>query len=153
MKKLVIVLFLFVFAAVSFAGPVKFKIEDYKDPVKAAKKLVKTDMKKIKKFGLKKVLILECYGQYVTSREITAGVAAQRSAARAAANAGQMFYSVKTKVDSIELDKDFYTNTSNRVFHAVKDMFEANGIEVVTITKDGIKTVINQDLNVRLVEQ
>lgn len=134
MKRIISVLFCVLALSLNvFAGPKKFDPEAAKNIDKFAKSVLKTNLKKIKKLGIKKLAILECYGEYVTSKEVTASAAEQRSAARSAASRGQMFYTVRTKTSTIELDKDFYTNTSTRVYEAVKEAFEENGIEIVPI--------------------
>ncbi|MFZ5563723.1 MAG: hypothetical protein ACOZBW_06685 [Thermodesulfobacteriota bacterium] len=132
MKKRFIVLMVLLLAAVPLAaGPAKFSAEQAGDPAVFVKKNLSLDAKKLKKLGVKKLVILECYGEYVTSKEVTDSVASQRSAMRTAASQGRMFYNVKTQVDTLELDKDYYTNTSNRVYQAIKEAFEANGIEII----------------------
>ena len=120
------------FVSPGFAGPAKFKLEDANDITKFAKSTLDLKLKKLKSLGIKKLVIMECYGEYVTSKEVTDSVASQRAAASSAASQGRMFYTVKTKTDSLELDKDFYTNTSNRVYTAVKEVFEENGIEIIS---------------------
>lgn len=104
-----------------FAGGAKFTAADAADISKFAKKNLSIDVKKMKKLGVKKLVILECYGEYVTSKEVTNSASSQR-------------YSgwVSTKTDTLEFDKDYYTVTSNLVYAAVKEAFEANGIEIVS---------------------
>jgi len=133
MKKLLMMfLILFVAAAPAVAGPTRFSAEDAADVEAFAKQALTIKADKLGKLGVKKLVILECYGQYVTSKEVTDSVASQRSAMRTAASQGRMFYNVRTKVDTLEIDKDFYTNTSNRLYQAVKEAFEGNGIEIVS---------------------
>lgn len=124
MKKLIGIAGLMFISASLFAGNVKFTGEDYQDIEKAAKDLIDANMKALKKEGIKKLAILECCGTYVTSKEVTNSVADQRS--------NNFVFNVRTKTTTLEMDKDFYTNTSNRVYDAVKEAFEANGIAIST---------------------
>ncbi|OGS18579.1 MAG: hypothetical protein A3J83_05485 [Elusimicrobia bacterium RIFOXYA2_FULL_40_6] len=122
MKKIVASLaVLFMLTAPVFAGAVKFNADEAKDPVKFAKSKLVAKAKKLKKDGVKKLVILECFGEYVTSKEVTNSATSQRYSGR-----------WKTDTTTIEFDKDFYTNTSNRVYMAVKEVFEANGIEIIS---------------------
>lgn len=147
MKKLLVTLMiLFIAATPAVAGPAKFSADDAADIEAFAKQILTIKADKLSKLGVKKLVILECYGQYVTSKEVTDSVASQRSAMRTAASQGRMFYNVRTRVDTLELDKDFYTNTSNRLYQAVKEAFEANGIEIIS-TAEVQQNQAYQDFN------
>ncbi|MDD5022261.1 MAG: hypothetical protein PHR82_09075 [Endomicrobiaceae bacterium] len=105
-----------------FAGStVKFTSTEGVDPVAFAKKNLNINAKKLKKLGIKKLVILECYGDYVTSKEVTNSANSQRYTGW-----------IRTNTDTLEFDKDYYTVTSNLVYEAVKEAFEENGIEIVS---------------------
>ena len=114
MKKLVIVLAALVtLAAVSLAGGAKFKAEEFQDPATVANKNLDLSLKKLKKLNIKKVAILECYGEFVVSKEVT----------------DNQLGTIKSS--SIDIDKDYYTNTANRVYDGLVALLEKNGIAVV----------------------
>ncbi|MBU0996026.1 MAG: hypothetical protein KJ737_26320 [Proteobacteria bacterium] len=122
MKKLLVILFVFAFSVSStFAGAYVFKQEDASDLKKFTKKTLDLNLKKLKKLGIKKLVIMECYGEYVTSKEVTSSANSQRYTGR-----------ITTNTNTLNLGKDFYTDTSNLVYQAVKEAFEKNGIEVVS---------------------
>jgi hypothetical protein len=105
-----------------FAGDMKFDPEKAKNAESFAKKILNTKLKKINKLGIKKLVILECFGEYVTSTETTNSASSQR------------YSGWKTSSKStIEFDNDYYSFITNRVYAAVKEAFENNGIEIVTI--------------------
>ncbi len=102
-------------------GTVKFTSTETVDPSVFAKDNLNINAKKLKKLGIKKLVILECYGEYVTSKEITNSANDQRYTGW-----------IRTNTDTLEFDKDYYTVTSNMVYEAVKEAFEENGIEIVS---------------------
>ncbi|MDD5756895.1 MAG: hypothetical protein PHR23_06410 [bacterium] len=116
-----IVLLLLITQPLFAGGTSKFTAADTADISKFVKKNLSIDVKKMKKLGVKKLVILECYGEYVTSKEVTNSASSQRYTGW-----------VNTKTDTLEFDKDYYTVTSNLVYAAVKEAFEANGIEIVS---------------------
>lgn len=97
-----------------FAGGVKYKPEAFSDPANVAKKNLVLSLKKLKKLNIKKLVILECYGEFVVSREVT----------------NHQLGSIKSS--SIDINKDYYTNTANRVYDDLVAIFEKNGITIVT---------------------
>jgi len=111
---------IFLLSAPLFAGPAEFKPDDTADIGKFAKKTLELKLKKLKKLGIKKLVIMECYGEYVTSKEVTSSASSQRYTGR-----------ITTKTDKLEFSKDYYTNTSDLVYEEVKAAFEANGIAIV----------------------
>jgi hypothetical protein len=110
-----------IFSTPLFAGAKEFKPADTENITKFANKTLDLKLKKLKKLGVKKLVIMECFGEYVTSREVTNSASSQRYTGR-----------LRTKTDTLEFDKDYYTNTSNLVFEEVKAAFEANGIEIIS---------------------
>ncbi len=102
-------------------GAAKFTSTETSDPADFAKDYLDISAKKLKKLGIKKLVILECYGEYVTSKEITNSANSQRYTGW-----------IRTNTDTLEFDKDYYTVTSNMVYEAVKEAFEENGIEIVS---------------------
>jgi hypothetical protein len=80
-------------------GTVKFTSAEPVDPVVFAKDNLNINAKKL---GIKKLVILECYGEYVTSKEITNSANDQRYTGW-----------IRTNTDTLEFGKDYYTVTSN----------------------------------------
>ena len=97
-----------------FAGGVKYKPEAFSDPANVAKKNLALSLKKLKKLNIKKLVILECYGEFVVSKEVT--------------NSQLGLISTRT----MDINKDYYTNTTNKVYDDIVALFEKNGITIVT---------------------
>jgi len=115
MKKLVIIsAALVALASACFAGGVKYKADEFQDPAKVAKKNLELSLKKLKKLNIKKLVILECYGEFVVSKEVT----------------NHQLGLIRSS--SIDINKDYYTNTANRVYDDLVALFERNGIAIVT---------------------
>ena len=98
----------------AFAGGVKYKPEAFADPANVAKKNLALSLKKLKKLNIKKLVILECYGEFVVSKEVT----------------NHQLGLIKSS--RIDINKDYYTNTTNRVYDDLVAMFEKNGIAIVS---------------------
>ncbi|MFH2138378.1 MAG: hypothetical protein ABII88_07690 [Candidatus Omnitrophota bacterium] len=120
-----------------YAGPLKYDEAKFSDTEKIARKIAKANVKILKSKNIKKLVILECYGEFVTSKEVSAGAFASRAAARSAANQGRQFYTTTTKTSTLDLDKDYYTNTVNRVYDIVTEIFKDNGIEIISTEEVG----------------
>ena len=105
-----------------FVGDMKFDAIKTQNSEKFAKQILDVKLKKLNKLGIKKLVILKCVGEYVTSTEITSSASSQRSSGWKT-----------TKTSTIEFDNDDYSFTTNRVYEIVKEAFENNGIEIVTI--------------------
>lgn len=122
MKKIIISLAVICFFSAFFSGNVKYDAEKFKDTAKMSQKLLKTSLKILKKQKIKKLAILECYGEFMQSKEVSASAFEQRHSS----------YTMKS-TSTIKLDKDYYTNTTNAVFDIVRATFESNGIKIVPI--------------------
>lgn len=110
-----------------FAGDkkVEYKPEELKDPAKVAKDYVAYgNLKLLKKLNVKKLVILECTGEFVTSKEVTDGAMGGRTD-----YFGNSYKTTRTS--SLKFSKDFYTNTVDAVYETIVDLFEKHGIEVV----------------------
>ncbi|OGS23165.1 MAG: hypothetical protein A2252_02830 [Elusimicrobia bacterium RIFOXYA2_FULL_39_19] len=103
---------------------VEYKPEELKDAAVVAKKYVKANLKLLKKLNIKKLVILECTGEFVTSKEVTDG--AFRGRADYFGNVTQ-----RTRTTTLKFDKDYYTNITDAVYESVVDLFEQNGIEII----------------------
>ncbi|OGS23632.1 MAG: hypothetical protein A2297_08360 [Elusimicrobia bacterium RIFOXYB2_FULL_48_7] len=100
-----------------------YKPEDLKDPAVVADDYVNTgNLKLLKKLKVKKLVILECVGEFVTSKEVTGSASSPD------------FYGntyTTTRTSTLKFDKDFYTNTSDAVYETIVALFEKHGIEIV----------------------
>jgi hypothetical protein len=113
-RALVLIAFAAMLALPAAAGGTKYKPEEFRDPATVAKKNLDLSLKKLKKLNIKKLAILECYGEFVVSREVT----------------DNQLGTIKSS--SIDINKDYYTNTANRVYDDLVALLEKNGIAVVT---------------------
>jgi hypothetical protein len=134
-KRVIISIAVIFFIGGFFSGNVKYDAEEFSNTEKMAKKLVQSSLKKLKKLKIKKLVILECYGEFLQSREVSAGAFEKRHSS----------YTMSSK-STIKLDKDYYTNTTNAVYDMIKQTFEKNGIEIVPI-KDVMANKTYQDYN------
>jgi len=98
----------------AFAGGTKYKPEEFADPATVAKKNLDLNLKKLKKLNIKKLAILECYGEFVVSKEVS----------------DFQLGTVSTR--TLDINKDYYTNTANKVYDDIVAIFEKNGITIVT---------------------
>lgn len=112
MNRLVIGMALLLLAGPSFAGGAdKFKAEEFGDKAKAAKKYVGANAKKIGDLKGKKLIVVECVGEFMQERKtIDAGWT--------------------TSTSTISLNDEYYVRTTDRVFDIVSKVFEDNGITV-----------------------
>ncbi len=108
--------------SMAFAGPEVFKQDSASDIKKFAKSALDLNLKKLKKLNVKKLVILECFGEYVISKEVSNSASSQRHTGWAT-----------SRTTSLDMGSDYYTNTSNLVYQAVKEAFESNGIGIVPI--------------------
>jgi len=133
MKRLVILLILPLFMLALYAinaraGDLKYDENEFKDAKKIASKILKNDIKKLKKLNVKKLIIFECYGDFTTSKEVTSGG--------------------WTSSRSQSVTSDYYTYTADRVYDIIKSVFEENGIEIVS--KDILAAnPVYQDFNLK----
>ncbi len=100
--------------ATLIAGAVTYKPEAFRDPATVAKKYLNCDLKRLKKLNIDRLVILECYGEFVVSKEVT--------------DRQLGIY----KSQGVDVDKDYYTYTADRVFQALVRAFENNGVAIVT---------------------
>jgi hypothetical protein len=112
------------FSVTCFSGSIEFNAAEFKDQGKMASKLVDASLKNLKKHGIKKVVIMECYGEFLTSKE-TADAFNNFSYAGGGST-----------LDSMMLGGDYYRNVADYVYDQVKKEFEDNGIAVVV--KDSV---------------
>jgi hypothetical protein len=107
-----------IFPCVLVAGMMKYDAEAFKDAKKMSKKLANENAKNLKKHGVKKVLIVECYGEFLTKEE------------KADAYNDFAWDGGTTYTSEIQLGSDYYETVANMVYEMVKTMFEKNGNEV-----------------------
>ena len=103
-----------------YGGNEKFDAKKFADTKKMAKKMINANLKNLKKHGVNKVAIIECWGEFLTSREVEAGAFEKRHSA----------WTTKSK-STIELGSDYYETAANMIFELTKEIFEENGIEVL----------------------
>jgi hypothetical protein len=99
-------------AGVSFAGGAsKFKAEEFADPAKAAKKYVGVNAKKLKELKGKKLIVVECSGEFVRSKtKIEGGFDVEKQ--------------------WLTMNQEWNVKAVDGVYDAMKQMLEANGITV-----------------------
>lgn len=116
MKKniLLAALLLFCSAGILPAGDkVEFNAEELSNPEIAAKKYTAGgNLKLLKKHNVKKVVILECTGEFVTSKDVERAV-------------------WDSSLYTAKFNNDFYTNVTDIVYEELVKLFEKHGIEVV----------------------
>ena len=121
MKKIIGVFFLIIaFSFILCAGDYEFDSKDFSDIGKMAGKLTDHKFEKLKKWNASKIVVVECAGEFLQSREVTSSVFAQRSTG-----------SITTKTSTIDLGNDYYNSVINRFYDKIKTAFEEYGIEVV----------------------
>ena len=115
-KAFFIVLVLVFTVGIIFAGPEKYDAAKFQDVGKMAQKLVEANLKNLKKHGVTKVVIIECYGEFLTSREVEAGAMEQRHSN----------WTTKT-TSTIELGSDYYETVANYMFETTKNFSRRTG--------------------------
>lgn len=111
-----------------FAGDfVRYKPEELSDPEKVAKDYVVTsNLKLLKKLNIKKLVIMECVGEFITSKETT-----KWTDTKTYTLGNFEFKETETWKSNLKFDKDFYTNTVDAVYEAIVELFEKHGIEII----------------------
>jgi len=115
MKKLISILFSIFFLISLFS----FSQSDV--DLKTANKIAKVNVKALKKAGITKVMFVEFYGDFVTSKTTAPGVMDSRYGS---------FYKGTTH-EGIEVSDDYYEYLTNEIYESVKQVFIENGIEVL----------------------
>lgn len=113
-------------AGVVFAGLVKFDAAKF-TPEYTAKDILRPNCKVFKKLNVKKVAILECYGEYMQSKEVSASALEKTNWANDATN----WVPLKSQVSTIDLGNDFYTFATDQVYDKIAKAFSDSGIEVI----------------------
>ena len=111
---------LFCFYSTLTGGDLKYDAEKFKDLKKTTKKVVKADLKNLTKHGINKVVVIECWGEFLTSKSVEASTFEKRHSA----------WTTKS-TSTIELGSDYYETAVNYVYELSKELLESNGIEVV----------------------
>ena len=87
---------------------------------KTASKIAKENVKALKKVGVKKVMFMEFFGTFITSKETSPSTMNQRwGSAKSGTSQG------------FEVSHDYYETVTNEMFELVKKVFTDNGIEVL----------------------
>lgn len=89
--------------------------------LKEAAKIAKVNAKALNKAGITKVMFIEFYGDFVTSKETSPSTMSQRYSS---APGG-------TYMSSVEISDDYYETATNEIYEAIKKVFTDNGIEVL----------------------
>jgi hypothetical protein len=103
-----------------FAGGkgMTYDAQKFQDARAVAKELVAGKLDTLKKFNVKKVVIAECFGEFMESKEKADGF-------NGFAWQGGTAFKTTTK-----LGGDYYETIANAVYDSVAEAFKANGIEV-----------------------
>ncbi|MFH2203012.1 MAG: hypothetical protein ABIJ96_07850 [Elusimicrobiota bacterium] len=105
-----------------YAGPVKYNAGEFTDTAKMAKKLTAgKQLKKLKKWNVSNIIITECVGEFMQSREVSAGAMESRWSD----------FTIKTQ-STIDLGGDYYNSVADRVYTLVQKAFEDNGFSFVS---------------------
>jgi hypothetical protein len=89
--------------------------------LKEASKLTKVNAKALKKAGVKKIMFVEFFGTFVTSKETAPSTMSQRY------SSGSQFI----RTQNVEISDDYYETVTNEVYELVKKSFTDAGIEVL----------------------
>lgn len=89
--------------------------------VKEAEKVAKLNAKLLLKNGVKKVMFVEFFGEFITSKETAPGPMESRW------GGGSLYKRTQT----VEIGSDYYETLTNELFEYVKKIFTENGIEVL----------------------
>jgi len=119
MKHLVV--FFVAMSTLFVQAQVKYNDQDFSDISKMADKIANVNAKNLIKDGIKKVMIVEFFGEFVTAKEVDNGYTIAKSSA--------------------ELGSDYYEMVANVLYEKVKKIFYDNGIEI--LDKDTL--INNQD--------
>ncbi len=89
--------------------------------MKEAEKMAKLNAKLLLKHGVKKVMFVEFFGEYITSKETAPGPMESRW------SGAPLFKRTQT----VEIGGDYYETLTNEMYEFVKAIFTENGIEVL----------------------
>ncbi len=121
MRKIVCLLSSLLLVAPLNARPkgMTYNAQEFQDVPSVAKKLVEVKVDALKKFNVKKVIIAECFGEFMESKE------------KADAVGGFAWDGGTTFKTTVKMGSDYYETVTNAVYDAVVDALKAGGIEVV----------------------
>lgn len=100
---------------------VAFSLNAQEMNLKEAAKLAKVNAKALNKAGVKKIMFIEFYGDFVTSKETSPSTMANRYGS----------VNLKPRYESLEISDDYYETATNEIYEIVKEVFTDNGIEVL----------------------
>ncbi|HPG30312.1 MAG TPA: hypothetical protein PKY81_15180 [bacterium] len=121
MKKILLcVILVAIFAASAFSGDYEYDANDFNDLNKISGKLTDNKLAKLKKWNVSDIVIVECAGEFLQSKEVINSVFSQR-------NSGM----ITTKTSTIQLGNEYYNLVINRFYDMIKSAFEENGYKVV----------------------
>lgn len=89
--------------------------------LKTAKKIAKVNASALKKAGVNKVMFMEFFGTFVTSKETAPSTMSMRY------SSGPVYKRTQT----VELSEDYYETLTNEIYELVRQVFIDNGIEVL----------------------
>ena len=101
---------------------VTFLYAQEKVDLSEASKMAQCNLKAFQKAGIQKVMFVEFFGEFITSKETAPSTMEKRWG-----NQGTL----KTLVQEVELSEDYYETLTNQLYVLVKNVFAENGIEVL----------------------
>ncbi len=143
MKQIILSLFLVLFLSLSILSAIPFEREKFADTEKMVDKVLNSKLKDLQKFDVKKVVIFECAGEFVVSRET----------APSAFEAKDMtMYEIKqhTSTTSVSFNQEFCAEVASGVYDLVKETLEKSGIAVIP-TEEWMKDPTYQEIEKKLV--
>jgi hypothetical protein len=123
MRKVFVTIFIAVFIAAN--AQVKYNDQDFADIGKMAEKIADVNAKYLIKDGVKKVMVMEFFGEFVTSKEVSPSAFEKMNS---------NWYTEQKS--NIEMGSDYYESITNLIFEKVKKVMNDNGIEV--LNKDSL---------------
>ncbi|MBP7653521.1 hypothetical protein KA977_08865 [Candidatus Dependentiae bacterium] len=121
MKKTALLILCFILInSIIYAGDYEYDANDFKDIEKISGKLTDNNFSDLKKWNVSNIVIVECAGEFLQSKEVTSSVFSQRTTG-----------TISTKTSTIHLGNEYYNSVINRFYDMIKNVFEENGFQVV----------------------
>ena len=114
MKSKILTIFILLFCSSLLVAQKSVTLSD-------ASKMTNANLKSFKKGEIKKVMFMEFFGEFITSKETSSSVMDKRYGSGSG-------YSV---LQGIEVGEDYYETVTNEIYDLVKKIFTENGIEVL----------------------
>lgn len=120
MKKVFLAVFMFTLLMSAGAYAYDYNAADFSDLKKMTDKLTDNNLAKLKKWNASKIIVVECAGEFLQSKEVSNSVFSQRTTG-----------TTITTTSTLTIGNEYYNSVINRFYEMIKKTFTENGFEIV----------------------